>query len=261
MTALLVAVLLAALVGSPHCAGMCGPFVAFYAGSAATPGRRWRPAPHVAYNGGRLLSYAALGALAGGLGAALDLAGARLAGVQRAAALVAGVLIIAWGTVALLAALGVRVGATPGSTALRGAIAAVLRRLVALPASARAAVVGIVSVLLPCGFLWAFVITAAGAGHPLGGALVMVAFWAGTLPVMAAVGSGIELLAGPLRRRLPVVTALALIVVGGFAVAGRLPMIGRDPAPGRAVPATVDEAARQVQEGDAAGACPHHAPR
>ncbi|HEY0971648.1 MAG TPA: sulfite exporter TauE/SafE family protein, partial [Gemmatimonadales bacterium] len=72
---LALAVLVASLVGSPHCAGMCGPFVCFYAGAGAgaRPVARW--AAHAAYNGGRLLSYLALGALAGTLGAGLDAAG------------------------------------------------------------------------------------------------------------------------------------------------------------------------------------------
>lgn len=261
MSALLVAVLLAALVGSPHCAGMCGPFVAFYAGSSADGRRRWHPAPHAAYNAGRLLSYAALGALAGGLGQAFDLAGEKLGGVQRAAALVAGVLIVGWGVLTLLREFGVRTGGLRSPERLRRATAGAFGRIAGLPAPARALAVGTVSVLLPCGFLWAFVITAAGAGSPAGGALVMAFFWAGTLPVMAAVGAGLELLAAPLRRRLPVVTALALIAIGGWAVAERLPMIGGDPAPGRRVPASLEQAAEQARGEQGPPVCPGHAPR
>ncbi len=260
MSALLVAVLLAALAGSPHCAGMCGPFVAFYAGSAADGRRRWSPAPHLAYNAGRLLSYAGLGALAGGLGAAFDLAGEQLVGVQRTAALVAGLLIVAWGTLSLLRELGVMTGAAGTPAWLRRIAAGALGRLGGLPGPARAMAVGTISVLLPCGFLYAFVITAAGAGTPLAGATVMAFFWAGTLPVMAAVGAGLGLLAGPLRRRIPVLTAVALIAVGLFAVAGRLPMIGADLAGDRAVPGSLEEAARQARGDDGPPVCPRHAP-
>ncbi|MBE7450024.1 MAG: sulfite exporter TauE/SafE family protein [Kofleriaceae bacterium] len=45
-------------------------------------------------------------------------------------------------------------------------------------ARARAALLGLLSAALPCGWLWAFVVVAAGTGSPVGGALVMTAFWA-----------------------------------------------------------------------------------
>ena len=82
---LLFGVLVASLVGSVHCAAMCGAFVCLYArGSIAA-----RASGHVAYNAGRLVSYVALGLVAGALGARVDRLGA-LVDVQRAAAIVAG---------------------------------------------------------------------------------------------------------------------------------------------------------------------------
>ncbi|HSL52590.1 MAG TPA: sulfite exporter TauE/SafE family protein, partial [Candidatus Deferrimicrobiaceae bacterium] len=92
MSVLIATVLGASLLGSAHCAGMCGGFVGFYTGT--TPGGRRRPLllAHLAYNGGRLGVYAALGAAAGALGAALDTTGGVLLGIQRTAAIVSGVL-------------------------------------------------------------------------------------------------------------------------------------------------------------------------
>src|SRR5690606_36784244 len=81
------------------CVGMCGPFVAL-----TTLGRRKtrRPlAPAVAYNLGRGVAYAVVGALAGGIGMAID-AGGMLAGMQRAATMLAGVTMIVIGAVWLL---------------------------------------------------------------------------------------------------------------------------------------------------------------
>ena len=102
MTALF-GILLASLAGSVHCAGMCGPFVCLYAGLGNGTSNRWL---HVAYNGGRLLSYVALGAAAGALGAGADRVGV-LVGVSRAAALLAGMLMILWGTSTILSARGI----------------------------------------------------------------------------------------------------------------------------------------------------------
>jgi uncharacterized protein len=217
MIALLSSLFLAALAGSPHCAGMCGGFVAFYAGQGA--GRRGLA--HVAYNGGRLVSYAALGALAGLLGAGLERAGA-LAGVARAAAIVAGALMVLWGLAALATALGVRWPWVARRAAGGGVIARALRALHAQPAPLRALALGLLTTLLPCGFLWVFVAAAAATASPGWGALVMVAFWAGTVPIMAGLGLALQGALGPLRRRLPALTALVLVVLGLLTMAGRV---------------------------------------
>jgi hypothetical protein len=216
-------VLAASLVGSPHCAGMCGGFVCFYSVQEDDPGARAalrRALPHVAYNGGRLLVYVALGALAGAIGAGVDRVGGA-AGIGRSAAILAGALMVLWGVMALLAALGVRVPGVAGLAATGAPVARALRAVRAQPPALRALVVGLLSVLLPCGWLYAFAATAAGTGSPWTGAVVMAAFWAGTLPVMAGVGVAAQSLFGPLRRRLPAIAASALIVIGLLTVAGR----------------------------------------
>ena len=73
---------------------------------------------------------------------------------------------------------------------------------------------GTLTGLLPCGWLWAFVVTAGGTGHPASGAAVMGAFWLGTVPAMV----GLLAFAGPvlaqLRARMPAITAVVLIALG-----------------------------------------------
>jgi len=219
MTALLGAVALASLVGSLHCVGMCGGLVAFCVGGDPSRGLR-RGVVHVAYSSGRLAAYAALGSAAGSIGAALDLAG-RLAGAQRVAGGVAGVVMIGWGLAALAAHRGLRLHRRrPSGTLGRWmgrAVAAVGRR----PPVLRSLVVGLLTGLLPCGWLWAFVVTAAGTGSAAAGAAVMAAFWFGTVPALVATGLGVQLAAAPLRRHVPAVTALLLVVVGMVALVGR----------------------------------------
>lgn len=247
MSALVATVLLASLLGSLHCAGMCGPFVAFYAGGDASRGPR-RALAHVVYNGGRLASYALLGALAGTAGAAVDLAAGHFAGVQRAAAALAGALIAAWGLGLLLRHFGAplpRLVRVPRAVQVR--VSGAVQALAGRPPVVRALLLGLLAVLLPCGWLYAFAITAAGTGSATGGALVMAVFWLGTLPVMAGVGVGVQLLAAPLRRHAPALCAVALVVVGLLAVAGRLPVIGADLRGRQAVPASVEDAARQAR--------------
>jgi sulfite exporter TauE/SafE len=226
MTALIATVLGASLLGSPHCAGMCGGFVGFYAGSTPALRRRAALLPHAAYNGGRLIVYAVLGALAGLLGTALDTTGGVLLGVQRTTAIVSGVLIALWGLASLLEALGVRVPRLGAPLPLRSLAGRGIGAVAASPPILRALVIGLATGLLPCGWLYAFLATAAGTGSALEGAGLMAVFWLGTLPAMLSVGIGLQALAGPLRRHVPVACAIAMIAVGLLAVGGRLTAAG-----------------------------------
>lgn len=215
---LVLAVLVASLLGSVHCAAMCGAFVCFYANSGAPSSWRSDSAGHVAYNLGRLVSYLTLGIVAGAIGTALDRAGA-FAGVAQAAALVAGVLMVGWGASAMLAARGVRIPGPGVPSAWQHAMGAALQRVRTRPAVVRAAATGLVTTLLPCGWLYAFVVTAGGTGTPLRGALVMLVFWAGTLPMMVAVGLGARRFFGPLRERLPMISAATITLIGLLSIA------------------------------------------
>lgn len=215
MIALAASVFVAALLGSAHCAGMCGGLACFVAGGGEPDARAT-----AGYNVGRLLSYAALGALAGMAGAGFDRAG-QVAGIARPAAIVAGTLMIVWGGATAIAASGVRVPQVAVPAFVRAAFAAALRAMRDRPPVQRGLTLGLLTPLLPCGWLYAFVATAATAGSAPRGALVMTAFWLGTVPAMAALGLGAQRMLGPLRRRMPVITAAALVVIGLLTVAGK----------------------------------------
>jgi len=220
MMGLLITVFVASIIGSLHCVGMCGPFVGFYAGADSSGGAR-RLLSHGVYSGGRLVSYLVLGLAAGSIGAVLDLAGS-LAGIQRIAGIVAGAVMILWGVFALLQVRGVT---TFKHRTNQGPVAKAVRRgfgfVGGKPPIVRAAMVGLLSGLLPCGWLWAFLVTAAGTGSALGGAAVMTAFWLGTVPALVAVGLGAQLIGGPLRRHVPAITAVLLVALGLYAIIGR----------------------------------------
>jgi sulfite exporter TauE/SafE len=255
MLPLLAAVFTASLLGSTHCAGMCGAFLAFAVGAGAPAAQqppRW--ALNLAYNLGRLVTYVTLGAIAGLVGAAVDLGGS-LVGVQRGAAVGAGAIMVGFGLLAVLRHAGVNIPRTPLPAWLTSLARRAHNRAFDLSPIARAAAVGLLTTLLPCGWLYAFVVTAAGTAHPLHGGLAMAAFWAGTLPVMGALGLGLGALAGPLRRHLPLVTSLALVAVGMWTLLGRvaMPAIALDT---RHAPTTLDAALHSVEEADPDEACP-----
>jgi sulfite exporter TauE/SafE len=115
-------------------------------------------------------------------------------------------------------------------------MARAVARLAGSSPRTRAAVIGLLTGALPCGWLYAFVVTAAGTGSALAGAALMAVFWAGTLPIMVGLGVGVQALAGPLRRHLPTACAVAMIAVGVLAVSGRARHLDA-PASGPARPA------------------------
>jgi sulfite exporter TauE/SafE len=228
---LIAATFLASLLGSLHCAGMCGGFMAFaLSPSPSGEGRSGvaklkhsRANPFTiqgAYHLGRLVTYCVLGAIAGSVGAAVDHTG-QLAGLQRAAASLAGALMVVFGLITLLRVLGVRIMQAPAPEPLRRLLVRGHAAAFELPPVQRAATVGLLTTLLPCGWLYAFAISAAGTGSPLWGAAAMAVFWLGTLPVMLTLGAGIQSLTGALKQRLPLLTALAVVAVGMFTVIGR----------------------------------------
>lgn len=216
---LLFGVLLASVVGSMHCAAMCGPFVCVYAAGPDT--RESAFTAHASYHAGRLVSYVVLGAAAGAVGARIESAAA-LGGVGRGAAVVAGALMILWALGTIATSAGIRVPTTLAPEWAKRALGSVLARTRAWPSSARAGATGLLTTLLPCGWLYTFVVAAGGTGSPLSGALTMAAFWAGTVPTLLAVGIGARRAFGPFTRRLPVLSASVVLVLGLLSIAGRV---------------------------------------
>jgi len=173
------------LVGSvTHCVGMCGPFVLGQVANRldgageVSEFARLKAAALLPYHLGRLTTYAALGAVAGGLSQAV----VSLTGFREflAAMLAIGALVM------LGAALGhfrLAAGMAPPARMLRW-----LRPLFARPSGLRGYGLGLVLGLLPCGMVYgALTIAAAGGGAPQG-ALGMAAFAVGTMPALMLAG-------------------------------------------------------------------------
>jgi len=206
---LLLPIVGASVLGSVHCAAMCGPFAAIASNPNAANGRRFLL--QLGYQGGRLLSYLTLGALAGLAGRALDLAGAA-AGIGRAAAGIAGFLLLIWGLGALLETQGIRWLRL--RAVLPSAIARFLASLREAPSLWRSTALGLATALLPCGWLYAFVLTAAGTARPLDGALILLALWAGNLPMLLGIGFFFGSALARVRRHVPVLSATLIFCIG-----------------------------------------------
>ena len=195
------AAFLIGLTGGVHCFGMCGGIVgALTLGLPPAPGHPLlaRLPYLLAYNLGRITSYATAGALAGGVGAwAAHLTSVRHA--QLALQVLAGLFMILLGL--YLA------GWWPGLSRLERAGGVLWRRIEPLGrrffpvrTPARALGIGLVWGWLPCGLVYSVLVWAVGAGGPAQGALLLLSFGLGTLPVLLALGTAAAGLAGLVRR-------------------------------------------------------------
>jgi len=204
------AVFIASVLGSLHCAAMCGGLVgALGAGSNRACWTRQQLGFHL----GRGLAYAAFGASAGALGSAVNLAG-RHAGLVDVAGIVAGALVLAAGLRGLLVTRGALAPSLGGTPRLQRWLGRRLARSHAGSPVMRAGVLGVSAALLPCGWLYAFVFAAAGTGSPLWGAGVLLSFWLGTLPALLGVGAVVRRLSLSLGRHVAFVSALVLVLLG-----------------------------------------------
>ncbi len=207
------AVFLASVLGSGHCVGMCGGLAAFCGGASKEDTAASSFFSSAAYNLGRFFSYVVLGAIAGFVGKSVNVLGST-AGVQQSAFLAAGILLLIAGITGFL-------GKKPSQYILGKAKAntLILRvlsspRVKSLGPTQRAASLGLLSAALPCGWLWAFVVVAAGGGSTLLGAGVMAAFWLGTVPALALVGGLSHVFKTRLQRVSPQLSAAFLIIAG-----------------------------------------------
>lgn len=182
-------IFLAGAAGSMHCIGMCGGFACAIGGGARGPVAS--VLRHLAYNLGRLSSYAFIGALAGyaGLlvvGLAGDASAASAASAaQRALAAVSGLLMIYIG----LQFLGLfKTARAQWQWSGIEALAQALRKLVRAPGLSAPLALGVLNGLLPCPLVYAFAAQAVAGGGPLQGLSIMVAFGLGTFPAMLAMG-------------------------------------------------------------------------
>lgn len=216
MTTAYLAAFVIGLASALHCAGMCGGIVGALSFSLP-PGARERPARLtaylLAYNLGRVASYALAGALFGWLGGLLMAAGAR-AIVYDALRVIAALVMVG---------IGLHLGGwfprlvwieRLGEPVWRR-LEPLGRRLVPVRSLPMALVYGAVWGWLPCGLVYGMLIGAPAQGGALGGALYMALFGLGTLPVL--IGGGF--LAGRLYglgrdRRLQALAGVLVIVLG-----------------------------------------------
>ncbi len=204
------ALFLVGLLGGTHCIGMCGGIV-----SALSMGGT-RLELHLAYNLGRLLSYATAGALAGALGQ-VSIALAGQWPLRTLLYLLANLMLVALGLYLLGIGQFITLTERQGQR-LWQVLQPLSRRFLPARTVGQALPLGMLWGWLPCGLVYSALATALSSGSVARGALLMLAFGIGTLPNL--------LLAGLLAVRLhayarkPAIRRLAGVLIGGFGLWG-----------------------------------------
>jgi sulfite exporter TauE/SafE len=211
------------LVGSLHCAGMCGPLALALPVTGSS--RAVYLLGRLAYNAGRVVTYGVLGAVCGAIGQT-----AALAGWQRWLSLGAGMAIL----LGLIAStrIGLAAPVTRAVGSLKTALSSILRRrsLGAL------LVFGSLNGLLPCGLVYVACAGAAATGAIGPGIEHMLAFGAGTVPLMLGMSLAGRVVHRATRfryqRAMPAAVALVgvLLVLRGLALG--IPWLSPDLAAG-----------------------------
>ncbi|NGN96728.1 sulfite exporter TauE/SafE family protein [Grimontia sp. S25] len=218
----LIAAFTVGLLGAGHCLGMCGGVAA--AVSMGTPQNQRKSPFLLFYNGGRLLSYGLIGAIAGGL----------VAGVVGVTQITQQLLWLRLAAAIMMILLALYIGRFWNGLAYVEKVGQVLwkrlsplsSKLLPLRSPFAALPFGMLWGWLPCGLVYSALSWAAVAGNALDGLLIMLAFGLGTLPAMILVGSAAEatknLLNNLIFRRISSLILLMYGIVTAYSVYNQL---------------------------------------
>ncbi len=193
------------LVGSLHCIGMCGPI------AVALPlGRRsWvdKAFGSFLYNIGRAITYGFIGALFGLLGKGLH-----FAGLQQWASIAMGVVMIVSVVFPVIFREKIKIGKLTTGYSVR--LISRFRELFGKHSHRNLFLIGLLNGLLPCGLVYVAVAGAVNTNDVLTGALFMIVFGLGTLPVMMAISLIGSVVSAGLRSRLAGVVPVFIVMLG-----------------------------------------------
>lgn len=193
-------IFLIGLLTGTHCIAMCGGIMLSQTGAAASPIRA-----AAGYNAGRLVSYTAMGAAFGALGMVISYTmQTKSIAFTMIGILVALIGINMWGLLPGLRSL------MPQQSSFCSATAGARRRF-----SARPLIVGLLTGVMPCGSMYAMWLFAMSAGSAGRGALIMLAFALGTVPLMLLFGSLGSLIP---RKYMKYMIKLSAVLVTAFGI-------------------------------------------
>ncbi|MEE4306654.1 sulfite exporter TauE/SafE family protein [Pseudomonas alliivorans] len=207
---LLLSALVLGLLGGGHCLGMCGGLMGALTLAIPREQRTRRLRLMMAYNLGRIISYAIAGFLSGLVGwAVANSPGATTLRVIAALLLIAMGLYLAgwWSGLTRIERLGRGIWRhlQPFAT-----------RLLPISSMPSALLLGALWGWLPCGLVYSTLLWAASQGNAIDSALLMLAFGLGTWPVLLATGLAAERTTALLRKRSVRAAGGVLVILFGL---------------------------------------------
>lgn len=195
------AALMMGLIGSFHCAGMCGPI------AIALPYGKSLFIRGMLYNLGRTVTYGILGLVFGILGKGLN-----MGGFQQYTSIIAGVLMVIIAIVPLLAGQKYSVERLGNKiTPLFGRLYSQLTNQVK---SRSFLWIGMLNGLLPCGLVYVALAASIATQDAGSGAVFMMVFGLGTIPMMLFLGLVSGAIGIRLRNRMNKIIPYFVILIG-----------------------------------------------
>lgn len=193
--------------GSYHCIGMCGPIV-LAVSNFSSQKAIWS---RIAYNFGRIMTYAFLGAILGFIGKKIA-----LAGWQQGLSIGAGSIMIISAITPILFRQSSFSNFT--TTPLLSRFVQPLRKAISALFAERSVganfAVGIINGFLPCGFVYLALAGSVAQDSPTSGALFMASFGLGTAPVLLTVAFTSEFITPKVRASLRKFVPIVAVTFG-----------------------------------------------
>jgi len=206
---ILISALVLGLMGSFHCAGMCGPIAI----ALPLPGNSVprKILGGVLYNLGRTLTYGIMGAIFGLLGQGVQMIGFQ----QRISVIMGAVMII---SVFFPSLFRNQYRMDKSLFAFVGKLKKALGKLFSVRSFSSLFFIGLLNGLLPCGLVYMALAGAIGTGEVVLGSLYMIMFGLGTIPMLLSIAIAGNLLNTAIRRKINRLIPVLVVVVGIFFV-------------------------------------------
>lgn len=204
---ILISAFILGIMGSVHCAGMCGPIaIALPLHGNSLSGKIFGGS---LYNLGRTITYGIMGALFGMLGQGLA-----LIGFQQKISVVMGSLMII--SVLFPALFRNQYSMEKSWISLVGKLKKTIGKMFSIRSFQSLFFIGMLNGLLPCGLVYMALAGAIGTGSAALGTLYMLLFGLGTIPMLLGISLAGNLLSLAVRKRINKLIPILVVVVGIF---------------------------------------------
>ena len=193
------------LIGSLHCAGMCGPIA--IALPLAKAGWPKKAAGGLVYNLGRIITYGGLGAIFGLLGR-----GIKLAGLQQWASITIGIIMIITVLFPFIFRKGIKIDNLFSGYA--GRLTGSFRKLFSVHSFGSLFLLGILNGLLPCGLVYVAIAGAINTNDVLLGIAFMMLFGLGTAPMLLGISLAGNLISMGLMKKISKIVPAFIVILG-----------------------------------------------